>query len=883
MTTTSLQITFASGNVVFSGSEIISASLVENINPISVEAPTNIIRFTVFSPDADFSIISPNGFYANLKRLEPFEVNEIINGTPVYIGRFYLDEWKSESEHKASFTAFDEIGVLNDVPLNKETIIAQDIINGEFSIGEVIEELLTTLFASSASFEIAIELYSLPAYGWIKSKQSYRDALCQLAFAGGAYITCTRSNKILVKMFEFGYGVIANKIDERDASIVYVGNWTQANQGSAYLTTLKTATSTAVYPNTYFTFQFTGNRFKLDFLLGMAGSDQYGKFYVAIDGDTPIMVEKSETSEVFDSWTSPMLVNGIHNITVYGWVTGTEAEGYSPILFDAITTYEQSFDSGIYDNVITAAQKGIASPVEQRQLVTGVKVIAHNYIWDGTSNITVYKGTLSAGTYTIEFNEPHANYQATGATIDFYGIDWVTFTVSTLGEVSITGRKYVDSQTAFSVHNENLPTGTRENIVEITDVPFVHPNNVQEIVARIYNYYQQQLIQKIKLFVPSDVVGDLVLADTQAQKQISGIIEHMETNLTGGFVSNVEIVGSIEPEIEEDMSNVLINNGFDLAQRQTPGTLTTISQDAYSADQWRISRENTDLQYQRNDAHAESGLTSRYYGSFKKITSTGKFMVYQILEGINSAPLKGRTIVFQARMKASSSKTIKMAILELQNGGTMDSIPATFVSAWGANGVNPTLGSNLAIITAAQSKSVTTAWQNFSVSVTVPTNSKNIIVALWSDSQFAANDILHVAEAGLYISNTVQTWKPRPFAQELLLCQRYYWKTFALDTAPAQNAGLNTEEFRAPAPVAGANTQRLTKCQFPVTMRAVPTVTLFNPAAANANVRDATAAADCSSPSTTAFANGILISCTGNASTAVGGDLRVHITADAKL
>jgi hypothetical protein len=36
-----------------------------------------------------------------------------------------------------------------------------------------------------------------------------------------------------------------------------------------------------------------------------------------------------------------------------------------------------------------------------------------------------------------------------------------------------------------------------------------------------------------------------VLIDTQSGKQIRGIVERAEFNLTGGFVSDIEIVGEV--------------------------------------------------------------------------------------------------------------------------------------------------------------------------------------------------------------------------------------------------------------------------------------------------------------------------------------------------
>jgi len=331
-------------------------------------------------------------------------------------------------------------------------------------------------------------------------------------------------------------------------------------------------------------------------------------------------------------------------------------------------------------------------------------------------------------------------------------------------------------------------------------------------------------------------------------------------------------------------SNLLINGGFDFAQRQAPGTLTTIADNKYSSDRWRVTRENADVQYQRADATGETGLTSFNYGIWKKITNAGKLHVCQIVEGLNSVPLRGKTVIFQAKMKASSSKTIRMAVLELQTAGTIDTIPATLVTAFGADSTDPTLGANVAVITAAESKSVTTSWQSFSVSVAVPANSKNILCAFWTDADFAANDTLSVAEAGLFLGSSIVPWSPRFVRDELALVQRYYSKTFGLDVAPAQNVGLNSGEYHMPAPVAGAVSQRGSKFVHPVPMRISPTVTTYSPAAASAEFYDGTNSVACTAITTVnASPSSIQIQCTGNASTTAGASLRVHVTADAEL
>lgn len=217
--------------------------------------------------------------------------------------------------------------------------------------------------------------------------------------------------------------------------------------------------------------------------------------------------------------------------------------------------------------------------------------------------------------------------------------------------------------------------------------------------------------------------------------------------------------------------NQLINGGFDFFQRlATATTLTTIADVKYGPDRWKMTRAAASLQ----TAQVAGGPHSANYAEFKQITNSGKFAVFQFLENVNSVPLLSRTMIFQCQMKASAAKTIKIALVELNTSGTIDTLPAALVGTWNADTSDPTLGTNLAYIGTPASCSVTTSFQQFSFSATLPSNSKNIGVMIYTDSAFAANDILYVAEAALFDGAIVQAWLPRPVEQELRLCQRYY-------------------------------------------------------------------------------------------------------------
>lgn len=346
---------------------------------------------------------------------------------------------------------------------------------------------------------------------------------------------------------------------------------------------------------------------------------------------------------------------------------------------------------------------------------------------------------------------------------------------------------------------------------------------------------------------------------------------------------------------------LIANGGFALAQRQAPGTLTTYSNTSgrsYGADRWGMTNENASIQYQRIDTSGavESGLLARHYGKFKKLTSTGKMIVSQVLEGSDSAPLRGLNVRVQVKMKrtVAAAMTVRLGLLQLAQAGTIDSIPATFASAFGANSVDPTWGTNLAAIAPVAGQTpenasivgnfltcvVTGSWLRFGGYFLVPSDLKNLVLVAFTDSQAVANDELNMTEAQICLGTDIQAWTPPALDAEIARCQRFFSKSFPIDSAPATNFGV-AGALRFQAGKAGALAE-IAQIELPVRMRIAPaTMTLYNPSVANVQVRDVTGAVDCSA---SAVANPgelyVDVNTTGNAATAVGNELKVHWTAD---
>jgi hypothetical protein len=345
--------------------------------------------------------------------------------------------------------------------------------------------------------------------------------------------------------------------------------------------------------------------------------------------------------------------------------------------------------------------------------------------------------------------------------------------------------------------------------------------------------------------------------------------------------------------------NFLTNGGFRFAQRQSPSTLTNYTAAntrAYGADRWGMTVQTSSLQYQRIDsiAAAETGLVARYYGKLKQVTGAGKFILSQILEGDDVGALRGQTVRVQAKMKftVAASMTVRLGLLYLTSSGTVDTIP-NIETAFGANSTDPTWGTNLTALAPTNpdggtvsglglSCVLTGSWVRYSATFVVPSNCKNLIAVVWSDSQLNINDEFNVSEFGLYDGQEIIDWSPPLDSDELLRCQRYFQKSFLIDIAPAQNLSPTTS-FRCNPTKAGANAGVAQLCNFKTRMRIAPTITTYNPNAANAQWRDATAVADCSGVATIQTDGGVGIGYTGNAATAIGNNLLIDWSAEAEL
>jgi hypothetical protein len=346
----------------------------------------------------------------------------------------------------------------------------------------------------------------------------------------------------------------------------------------------------------------------------------------------------------------------------------------------------------------------------------------------------------------------------------------------------------------------------------------------------------------------------------------------------------------------------LINREFAYAQRQVNTTLTTYSSTGlrvYTADRWSIVNENASTQFATVDSVSalETGLASRFYGQWKKISAQGKIEIFQVIESRDCHHMRGRQVRFSMKARNSvGTNVLKMAVLSCNVAGTADQGAGINISSHNAAGSDPTLGGSATYITPDSGGNsgvltgngvlctLASGWLTFSGTWTIPSTALNVAVMIFTDSRPAISDIFMTAEASLMEKGGPPLYIPTPAELDRAACQRFYCKSFAEAVAPAQNAGVggaNTFFWAG----AGSLTRLGPTIKFPVPMRsAAPTVTLFNPSANNALARDATTGTDAAATTvSSATAEQLVTSITAPAGWAAGEQIYIAWTADAEI
>lgn len=175
----------------FEGPDVVTASIVEECDPLSSEIRINQLDLELYNRNGDFSVINPDGVFDVLQSKQRLTVYEDVkdskksrNATRHNMGTFYLSEWSNTSDTTASFTAVDAIGLLDSAPH----------LGGIYdtTVGALIADVL-----DGYDYELDSSVRDNAISGYLPAG-TRREALQQVAFAAGLVVDCSRSDVIKI-------------------------------------------------------------------------------------------------------------------------------------------------------------------------------------------------------------------------------------------------------------------------------------------------------------------------------------------------------------------------------------------------------------------------------------------------------------------------------------------------------------------------------------------------------------------------------------------------------------------------------------------------------------------------------------------------------------
>lgn len=265
--------------------------------------------------------------------------------------------------------------------------------------------------------------------------------------------------------------------------------------------------------------------------------------------------------------------------------------------------------------------------------------------------------------------------------------------------------------------------------------------------------------------------------------------------------------------------NLIINGGMEVQQYGSSGTKT--GGNGYggylSVDRWAGYYNNTTFATQ-TPVRLDGNLLTPLRVSHSNSSNTNLYVYQNIEDGMKK--YAGQTLTISLYARGSSAMTIS-----------------------GDNSVRAVSAGNAATDSRVgdyTSISITTSWQRYTRTITLNssyTSGNDHLMILFSDSNQPSSAWLEITGVQLELGDTATPFEHRSFAEEKLLCQRYYYTSWPYGTSTSTDL---TGDNNNNGILMDVNDSRITMGQafLPVDMRAIPTVSVRSPSGVSGKFYD---------------------------------------------
>jgi len=266
--------------------------------------------------------------------------------------------------------------------------------------------------------------------------------------------------------------------------------------------------------------------------------------------------------------------------------------------------------------------------------------------------------------------------------------------------------------------------------------------------------------------------------------------------------------------VQEGRKNLLINGGFEISQRGTYTSAASYNDGTYLIDRWETLRDGVTANYQH--LVPVSGESSYGFKLIATSSAAGAIRLRQRLEIPNIYKWGARTFTLSARVKSNSSNA-RLLMYGGSGGG--------YVTMTSDSNDSHTGGGAMETLTATFTTTGSVS-SEFAAFVGID-NARSA-----SDPTIASGDYFEVYDFQMEEGSHASSFENRTPPEELALCQRYFVRVGA-NTGTDYN--FNMRGINAVSGQTFYNNEK-----FPTTMRAGPTVSIFNTSESRAGTPSAT-------------------------------------------
>lgn len=231
--------------------------------------------------------------------------------------------------------------------------------------------------------------------------------------------------------------------------------------------------------------------------------------------------------------------------TLTGYLpVSTKREALAQVAFAIGAEVSTAYDTRVYlyprklqqTSSFTKSQIFTGLTVDHDDIVTGIRLYVHDYVPINESE-ELYNDVLN-GTAEVVFSEPHHDLTISGGTIVAQGNNYATIS-GTGANVVLSGKKYDHRTNTMLKENPNI--SRNKNVYEVKDATLVSASNAQEVLNRVYDYYQQNESVSCRVVIDEEQLGDVVGVDTDFAGTKTGTIVKMEPIFTRTMTAEVTI------------------------------------------------------------------------------------------------------------------------------------------------------------------------------------------------------------------------------------------------------------------------------------------------------------------------------------------------------